>query len=180
MSDTDTTATNTLPRQLRLVMISGMSGAGKSVALHALEDAGYYCVDNLPPALLESFLQVMEKSLPSLHIAISTDARSSAEALAVIPEQIAVLRARGVEVIQLFLDATNEIIMRRYSETRRKHPLTRVTSDRQHEDLLHAIERERLLLAPLREGAYVIDTTMTRAAQLRTQIKEFLAISHRQ
>ena len=169
-----------LPHNLRLVVISGMSGAGKSVALHALEDAGYYCVDNLPPALLLPLLQDMGENLPSLRMAISMDARSSAEALAAIPAQMDLLRERGVEVIPLFLDASNEIIMRRYSETRRKHPLTRITSDNQGKDLLDAIKQERILLAPLRERAHVIDTTMTRAAQLRTQIKELLTISQRQ
>ena len=169
-----------LPHNLRLVVISGMSGAGKSVALHALEDAGYYCVDNLPPALLLPLLQDMGENLPSLRMAISMDARSSAEALAAIPAELDLLRERGVEVIPLFLDASNEIIMRRYSETRRKHPLTRLTSDNQGKDLLDAIKQERILLAPLRERAHVIDTTMTRAAQLRTQIKELLTISQRQ
>ena len=169
-----------LPHNLRLVVISGMSGAGKSVALHALEDAGYYCVDNLPPALLLPLLQDMGENLPSLRMAISMDARSSAEALAAIPAELDLLRERGVEVIPLFLGASNEIIMRRYSETRRKHPLTRITSDNQGKDLLDAIKQERILLAPLRERAHVIDTTMTRAAQLRTQIKELLTISQRQ
>ena len=147
-----------LPHNLRLVVISGMSGAGKSVALHALEDAGYYCVDNLPPALLLPLLQDMGENLPSLRMAISMDARSSAEALAAIPAELDLLRERGVEVIPLFLDASNEIIMRRYSETRRKHPLTRITSDNQGKDLLDAIKQERILLAPLRERAHVIDT----------------------
>lgn len=165
-------------RDLRLVMISGMSGAGKSVALHALEDAGYYCVDNLPPALLLPLLRDLGENLPCTRIAISMDARSSQGALSLIPQQVTLLREHGVEVIQLFLDASNEIIMRRYSETRRKHPLTRITSNDQDKDLLAAIQQERLLLAPLREHAHVIDTTMTRAAQLRTQIKELLTISN--
>ena len=165
-------------RDLRLVMISGMSGAGKSVALHALEDAGYYCVDNLPPALLLPLLRDLGGKLPSTRMAISMDARSSPDALSAIPELVAQLRSHGTEVIQLFLDAGNDVIMRRYSETRRKHPLTRNTSDDQDKDLLAAIEQERLLLAPLRERAYVIDTSMTRAAQLRTQVKELLTISN--
>lgn len=175
-----TTALPASPNGVRLVIISGMSGSGKSVALHALEDAGYYCVDNLPPTLLQSFLQIMEKSLPSQHIAVSMDARSRADALSIIPEQIELLRTHGIEVIRLFLDASNEAIMRRYSETRRKHPLTKVTSNDQNKDLWDAIQQERALLAPLREHAHVIDTTMTRAAQLRTQVKELLAISQRQ
>ena len=163
---------------MEIVLITGMSGSGKSIALRALEDAGYYCVDNLPPTLLPSFLQIMAKSLPSQHIAVSIDARSRSDALSIIPEQIDMLRTHGIEVIRLFLDASDEAIMRRYSETRRKHPLTRITSNDQDKDLLAAITQERALLAPLREHAHVIDTTMTRAAQLRTQIKELLTISN--
>ena len=178
MTDSSPASPASSLHELRLVMISGMSGAGKSVALHALEDAGYYCVDNLPPTLLPSFLQIMAKSLPSQHIAVSIDARSRSDALSIIPEQIDMLRTHGIEVIRLFLDASDEAIMRRYSETRRKHPLTRITSNDQDKDLLAAITQERALLAPLREHAHVIDTTMTRAAQLRTQIKELLTISN--
>ena len=178
MTDSSPASPASSLHDLRLVMISGMSGAGKSVALHALEDAGYYCVDNLPPTLLPSFLQIMAKSLPSQHIAVSIDARSRSDALSIIPEQIDMLRTHGIEVIRLFLDASDEAIMRRYSETRRKHPLTRITSNDQNKDLLDAIQQERALLAPLREHAHVIDTTMTRAAQLRTQIKELLTISN--
>ena len=178
MTDSSPASPASSLHDLRLVMISGMSGAGKSVALHALEDAGYYCVDNLPPTLLPSFLQIMAKSLPSQHIAVSIDARSRSDALSIIPEQIDMLRTHGIEVIRLFLDASDEAIMRRYSETSRKHPLTRITSNDQDKDLLAAITQERALLAPLREHAHVIDTTMTRAAQLRTQIKELLTISN--
>ena len=178
MTDSSPASPASSLHDLRLVMISGMSGAGKSVALHALEDAGYYCVDNLPPTLLPSFLQIMAKSLPSQHIAVSIDARSRSDALSIIPEQIDMLRTHGIEVIRLFLDASDEAIMRRYSETRRKHPLTRITSNDQDKDLLAAITQERALLAPLREHAHVIDTTLTRAAQLRTQIKELLTISN--
>ena len=164
MTDSSPASPASSLHDLRLVMISGMSGAGKSVALHALEDAGYYCVDNLPPTLLPSFLQIMAKSLPSQHIAVSIDARSRSDALSIIPEQIDMLRTHGIEVIRLFLDASDEAIMRRYSETRRKHPLTRITSNDQNKDLLDAIQQERALLAPLREHAHVIDTTMTSAA----------------
>ena len=119
MTDSSPASPASSLHDLRLVMISGMSGAGKSVALHALEDAGYYCVDNLPPTLLPSFLQIMAKSLPSQHIAVSIDARSRSDALSIIPEQIDMLRTHGIEVIRLFLDASDEAIMRRYSETRR-------------------------------------------------------------
>ena len=163
----------------RLVLISGMSGSGKSIALHALEDAGYYCVDNLPPALLHAFFIETCKVQASSLIAISVDARSAAS-LSVVPEQLAALRASEVEIIPLFLDASNEALMRRFSETRRKHPLTQSGSNNQVQDLHDAIQRERALLADFRESAHVIDTTMTRAAQLRTQIRELLAITRQQ
>ena len=163
----------------RLVLISGMSGSGKSIALHALEDAGYYCVDNLPPALLHAFFIETCKVQASSLIAISVDARSAAS-LSFVPEQLAALRASEVEIIPLFLDASNEALMRRFSETRRKHPLTQSGSNNQVQDLHDAIQRERALLADFRESAHVIDTTMTRAAQLRTQIRELLAITRQQ
>ena len=163
----------------RLVLISGMSGSGKSIALHALEDAGYYCVDNLPPALLHAFFIETCKVQPSSLIAISVDARSAAS-FSVIPQQLAALRDSGVEIIPLFLDASNEALMRRFSETRRKHPLTQSGSNSQVQDLHDAIQRERALLADFRDSAHVIDTTMTRTAQLRTQIRELLAITRQQ
>ncbi len=163
----------------RLVLISGMSGSGKSIALHALEDAGYYCVDNLPPALLHAYFIETCKVQPSSLIAISVDARSAAS-FSVIPQQLAALRDSGVEIIPLFLDASNEALMRRFSETRRKHPLTQSGSNSQVQDLHDAIQRERALLADFRDSAHVIDTTMTRTAQLRTQIRELLAITRQQ
>ena len=163
----------------RLVLISGMSGSGKSIALHALEDAGYYCVDNLPPALLHAFFIETCKVQPSSLIAISVDARSAAS-FSVIPQQLAALRDSGVEIIPLFLDASNEALKRRFSETRRKHPLTQSGSNSQVQDLHDAIQRERALLADFRDSAHVIDTTMTRTAQLRTQIRELLAITRQQ
>lgn len=163
----------------RLVLISGMSGSGKSIALHALEDAGYYCVDNLPPALLHAFFIETCKVQPSNLIAISVDARSAAS-FSVIPQQLAALLDSGVEIIPLFLDASNEALMRRFSETRRKHPLTQSGSNSQVQDLHDAIQRERALLADFRDSAHVIDTTMTRTAQLRTQIRELLAITRQQ
>ncbi len=174
-----TTASLVDGHPVRLVLISGMSGSGKSIALHALEDAGYYCVDNLPPALLHAFFVETCKVQPGKPIAISVDARS-ASSLSVIPQQLAALRASGVEIIPLFLDASNEALMRRFSETRRKHPLTQSGSSSQVQDLHDAIQRERALLADFRDSAHVIDTTMTRTAQLRTQIRELLAITHQQ
>lgn len=160
----------------RLVIVSGMAGSGKSVALHALEDTGYYCVDNLPPSLLlPLFDDIQAAPAPSTHIAVSIDVRS-AHNLNHIAQYMQNLQQRGIEVIKLFLDTSDPILMRRFSETRRKHPLTQSNNQKQAHDLQAAIAMERQLLAPMREEAIVLDTAMTRPAQLRSQIKELLAI----
>ena len=104
-----------------LVLITGMSGSGKSVALNALEDAGYYCVDNLPPELLLPFVQ-LEQQQSIGKVAIAMDVRS-ASSLPLVPAQLAHLRLMDVDVRLLFLDATTEILVHRFSETRRRHPL---------------------------------------------------------
>src|SRR4051794_16117880 len=105
---------------MQLVMVSGLSGSGKSIALHVLEDAGYYCVDNLPATLL---LEVVDFLAEAGHekAAISVDARSAA--LAALPEHIEALTGRGVDARVLYLEASTQTLLRRFSETRRKHPL---------------------------------------------------------
>jgi UPF0042 nucleotide-binding protein len=167
---------------MEIVLITGMSGSGKSVALHALEDAGFYCVDNLPPELLLSFVQ-LELHYAARQIAIAMDVRS-ATSLPQVPQQLDALRARGIVVKPLFLDSTTDTLVRRYSETRRKHPLsqqhvrrtgsTLQDTDQQHA-LMEAIELERDLLAALREQAHVIDTSMIRPAQLQGYVKSLVA-----
>ena len=159
---------------IKLVILSGMSGSGKSVALHALEDAGYYCVDNLPPELLLPFIEV-EKKQEAVRIAIAMDARS-ANSLQLVPVQINALRHDGIDVTPLFLDAADDILLRRFSETRRKHPLTRTSTLDPTHDLQDAIRLERQLLATYREESYVIDTTLLRASQLRSHIKSLLSV----
>ena len=159
---------------IQLVILSGMSGAGKSVALHALEDAGYYCVDNLPPELLLPFVEI-EKGHDAHRIAVAMDARSQ-NSLQLIPVQIQALRSSGLNVHSIFLDAADDILLRRFSETRRKHPLTRISTTNPTRDLQTAIAKERELLQPFREQSLVIDTTLTRASQLGTHIKNILAL----
>src|SRR5918994_6758953 len=100
---------------LEVVLITGMSGSGKSVALHALEDAGYYCVDNLPPELLLSFVALEEKNSAE-RVAIAMDVRS-ATSLPLVPAQLRELRAQGMVIRSLFLDATTDTLVRRFSET---------------------------------------------------------------
>ena len=131
---------------LELVLITGMSGSGKSVALRALEDAGYFCVDNLPPELLLSFVELeMKKS--ARRVAIAMDVRS-ANALPQVPAQLDELVRRGIAVRPLFLDATTDTLVRRFSETRRRHPLSRPDAGGdQHRAVVEAIELERELLA---------------------------------
>ena len=105
-----------------LVLITGMSGSGKSVALHALEDLGFYCVDNLPPELLISFVD-LENKLKTEKVAIAMDVRSRA-ALPLVPAQLAELRKRNINIRLLFLECNTDTLVHRYSETRRRHPLS--------------------------------------------------------
>jgi len=161
---------------LELILITGMSGSGKSVALRALEDAGYFCVDNLPPELLLSFVDLEQKTQRQ-RVAIAMDVRA-ANALPQVPAQLEELKARGIDVRPLFLDATTDTLVRRFSETRRRHPLSRPAADvegDQHRALVEAIELERELLAELRQRAHVIDTSVLRSAQLQEYVKSLLA-----
>lgn len=165
---------------LEVVLITGMSGSGKSVALRALEDAGYYCVDNLPPELLVPFIE-LEQHIQAERVAIAMDVRS-ATSLPLVPAQLRELNARGVKVRPLFLDATTDTLVRRFSETRRRHPLSsnrpvtgdELAHDQQHA-LVDAIELERELLSDLREEAHVIDTSVIRSSQLQAHVKSLLS-----
>jgi UPF0042 nucleotide-binding protein len=175
---------------LDIVVLTGMSGSGKSIALNALEDAGYYCVDNLPPELLTQLL-TLERQRAAVDagttrlLAVAVDARSAKSLHHLLPV-LDNLRTEGTVVRPLFLDASNEALLRRFSETRRPHPLSPQASQRGKADgdtasmpldddsaqaLLDTIERERELLEPLRERSAIIDTTLLRPAQLRTWVR---------
>ncbi|MCS4509364.1 RNase adapter RapZ [Xylophilus ampelinus] len=156
-----------------IVLITGMSGSGKSVALHALEDAGYYCVDNLPPDLLLSFV-ALEQRHGAARVGIAMDVRSAAS-LPLLPQQLAVLRAQGIRLQMLFLDAQTDTLVRRYSETRRRHPLSSDNMPDRQRALTQAIELERELLADLREEAHVLDSSLMRASQLQGYVKSLIA-----
>ena len=162
---------------LQIVLITGMSGSGKSVALHALEDVGFFCVDNLPPELLVPFVE-LEQAHQASRVAIAMDVRS-ATSLPLLPAQLSALKKQGIMVKSLFLDATTETLVRRYSETRRKHPLSQSAPDLSTRDqqraLVDAIELERELLADLREQAHIIDTSIIRPTQLQAYVKSLLA-----
>jgi RNase adapter protein RapZ len=163
---------------IEVVLITGMSGSGKSVALHALEDAHYYCVDNLPPELLGSFIEV-EKTHRVHQIGIAMDVRS-ASSLPLLPAQMKELRAKGVVIKTVFLDARTDVLVHRFSETRRKHPLSNNNETDQQRALTDAIELERSLLAELREQSHVIDTSLIRATQLQGYIKAMLSAPAKQ
>lgn len=159
---------------LELVLITGMSGSGKSVALRALEDAGYFCVDNLPPELLLQFAELEDRNQRH-RVAIAMDVRT-AGSLPQVPAQLQELVRLGHAVRPLFLDATTDTLVRRFSETRRRHPLSRTDADSdQHRAVVEAIELERQLLAELREHAHVIDTSVLRSAQLQDYVKSLLS-----
>jgi len=165
-----------------IVLITGMSGSGKSVALHALEDAGYYCVDNLPPKLLQAFVD-LETQNGATRLALAMDVRN-AKQLPQVPGYLQALRAHGIVVRPIFLDATTDTLVRRYSETRRKHPLSQNNQSPQpapnddiasHRALVESIELERELLAILHEQSHVIDTSMIRPSQLQGYVKALIA-----
>jgi len=160
------------PVTTQLVLITGMSGSGKSVALHALEDAGFYCVDNLPPELLESLVR-LERDQRTERLAVAIDVRSG-QSLAALPARLHPLGQSGVQLTTLFLDATTDTLLRRFSETRRLHPLSMTGGADQQRALLDAIALERELLGQLREQALVLDTSLLKSAQLRSQVKQLV------
>jgi UPF0042 nucleotide-binding protein len=167
------TATQGAAGALDLVLITGISGSGKSVALHALEDAGYFCVDNLPPELLRDFIAVERKREGgSRRVAVAVDVRSAGSLPNLLP-LIEGLRSEGVTVRPYFLDAGTDALLRRFSETRRPHPLSADTaSGASPRALVDAIELERELLAGLRDLSTVIDTSQLRPAQLSRWLRD--------
>ncbi len=171
----------------RVVLVTGMSGGGKSVAMHALEDAGFFCVDNLPADLLLDFLK-LEQQRGERRVAIAVDVRSAGSLPLLIP-LIKQLRTDGVSIRSIFLDANTEALMRRFSETRRPHPLRQDSfaqtkesnkasgsNDDAHRALLEAIALERELLAALRVESTVLDTSQLRPAQLRAWVRDLVVV----
>jgi UPF0042 nucleotide-binding protein len=154
---------------MRVILVTGMSGSGKSVALNVLEDIGYYCVDNLPANLL---VQVVESLAQSgyVRVAVSVDVRSG-RTLEQLPGSIAELRQREVDLRVLFLDAKTDTLVKRFSETRRRHPL----SD-ESQTLGEAIRTERELLQAVAAGAHRIDTSDLATNALRAWVKDFAGL----
>lgn len=152
---------------MQIVIISGMSGSGKSRAIAAMEDIGYYCVDNLPPKMVRMFTDLCTQSADQIDkVAIVVDARSR-EIFGDIFEELHSLLDEGGSFRTLFLDCDDATLIQRYKETRRRHPLM----DEQTLLIEDALVRERQLLAKIRDNAeYVIDTTHLSVAQLREQV----------
>jgi len=157
---------------MEIVLITGMSGSGKSVALRALEDSGFYCVDNLPPELLIPFVE-LENDQREERVAIAIDVRS-ASSLPLMPGQFQVLESHGFKITSIFLDASSDTLLRRYSETRRRHPLSGRRATEGELALTESIEYERELLSHLREKSHIIDTSFLRAPQLQSYVKSLI------
>jgi UPF0042 nucleotide-binding protein len=155
---------------MQLIIVTGLSGSGKSIVLRALEDNGYYCVDNLPATLLPQISQHINGN-EQQRVAISIDTRSAA--LEVLPENIEALKAQGIDVQVLFLESNVETLVKRFSETRRRHPL----SD-DNTTLAESINHERELLSRLAELGHHIDTSNLSANSLRNWVKDFIAQEH--
>ena len=153
---------------MELVLITGLSGSGKSIALNVLADAGYYCVDNLPGKLINALVDALSAS-GTLRSALTMDARSGAD-LADFPAHVAGLRARGINVKMIYLDAKDDTLIKRFSETRRRHPL----SDNNN-TLPECIARERDLLGDAAALANRFDTSDLAPNALRQWVKDFVA-----
>jgi len=156
---------------MQINLITGISGSGKSVALRAFEDAGYDCVDNLPVTLLESLITTLAGE-KSERVAVAIDARRG-QSIAELPQILENLR-RNHQVRIVFLNADTNTLIQRFSETRRRHPLSGKTQQTQAATLIEAIDKERNLLEPLRTQAHSIDTSNLPAHALRSWIQDLL------
>ncbi len=161
---------------MRIILITGISGSGKSVGLNALEDAGYFCVDNLPPTLLRDLVTTRMKE-GAAALAVAMDARS-ADSLASLPADISLLKSDGHDVKVLFFTAKTESLIARFSETRRSHPLShRIRPDQDPGDrptLIECILREREMLVAIEGLGHVIDTSGLSASKLRLWLKDLV------
>ncbi|WP_020565000.1 RNase adapter RapZ [Methylosarcina fibrata] len=155
---------------MKLLIISGLSGSGKSIALETLEDCGYFCIDNLPVTLLEDFINrvMLEDSKTYAKTAISIDSRNQLEKLPYFSDSMNLIRSKKIDCEVVFMQAEESTLLKRYSETRRKHPLTDFNVP-----LSEALKIEKEMLAPIsRYASVVIDTSRTHYHQLRELIRE--------
>ena len=158
-----------------LLIVTGMSGAGKSHAANALEDMGFYCVDNIPPAIIPAFVELSARGNEELgRMAIVTDARGG-DMFSELSGVLESLKKNNVGYKILFLDADSDILVMRYKENRRKHPLC----DNEDISLEQAVENERKMLASIRfQADFIVDTSRITAAQLKTQLSDIFLENH--
>ena len=154
---------------MQIILVSGLSGSGKSVALKALEDTGYFAVDNLPASLINALIDSIKTS--SEKVAISIDARTG-ETIATLPNTIKELTARGIDCRVIFLEANDDALARRFSETRRPHPL----ADKITDGVMACIKEERRMLADIAELGHRMDTSDANPNALRGWIKDWLKL----
>ena len=150
---------------MEFVIVTGLSGSGKSSVMKALEDIGFFCIDNMPPQLIPDFAAMCNENAEITKVAIVTDIRGGAMFFK-LEECITKLHIRGIDVKVLFLEASREVLMKRYKETRRKHPLDEVSGG----DIGKAIDAEAELLSKIRLNAdYIIDSTMLSTGSSRSR-----------
>ena len=153
---------------MELVIVTGLSGAGKSRTVDALEDIGFYCVDNVPPMLISKFTQLCMQSQEFTRVAIVTDLRGG-DLFIKLFDELDELTNQNIKFKLLFLDCSDQVLMRRFKETRRRHPLCSISDD----SVETAVKSERKLLEPARARAnYIVDTTHLSPAQLKSRISE--------
>jgi len=155
---------------MKLLIVSGLSGSGKSIALDTLEDCGYFCIDNLPVTLLEDFINhvMLIDTKTYAKTAIGIDARNQSESLANFSDSMRLIHSKGISCEVIFMQAEEATLLKRYSETRRKHPLTDFNIP-----LKEALKIEREMLTPIaRHASVIIDTSRTHYHQLRELIKD--------
>ncbi len=151
---------------MKFLIVTGMSGSGKSGAVNVLEDIGYYCIDNIPPQLIPKFAEICINNGQMQKVAIVTDIRGG-ELFFELDEGLNYLKSNSLDTSILFLDSSDEVLIKRYKETRRRHPL----DEQSHGSLQRAINTEREVLASVREHAdYYIDTTDLSMAQLKETV----------
>lgn len=159
------TRTSSIPGDVEFLIITGLSGAGKSLAIHSLEDLGFFCVDNLPPALVPTFAEIIRESQGRIRrVALVIDVRGG-EFFDALGEALSALGTMGIHFQILFLDASDEVLVRRFEETRRKHPLGM--------SILDGIRAERKRLEPVKERAHkIIDTSTLSVRELKEELAE--------
>ncbi|MDO5014891.1 MAG: RNase adapter RapZ [Clostridia bacterium] len=153
---------------MQLLIVTGLSGAGKSSAVRVLEDLEFFCIDNMPPNLIPDFVSLVQKSSDdNQKFAIVVDARAG-KAFSQLFDSLNTIKSRGIDYKIIFLDAENSVLLKRYKETRRKHPLAEKYKSSTNE----AIDAERLILSPIKDMAdYIVDTSNTDLQTLRQRIK---------